>query len=81
MTNNTRQTTGLKRKTIDKYYTSEDIVNKCIKFVKDTINIQVNDICIEPSAKPINNCVQPCFINIDSTFSSLAPMARLIPIS
>ena len=50
MTNNTRQTTGLKRKTIDKYYTSEDIVNKCIKFVKDTINIQVNDICIEPSA-------------------------------
>lgn len=44
------QTTGLNRKTIDKYYTSPSIVNKCMKLVKEQINIQPNDLCIEPSA-------------------------------
>ena len=33
------QTTGLKRKTIDKFYTSLDIVNKCIELIKQHINI------------------------------------------
>ena len=46
----TIQSTGLKRKTIDKYYTSPSIVNECIKLVKENINIQPNDLCIEPSA-------------------------------
>ena len=46
----TVQTTGLKRQTIDKYYTSQNAVNKCIELVKKNIEIKDNDICIEPSA-------------------------------
>ena len=46
----TTQTTGLKRKTIDKFYTSPDIVNECIKLVEKQINIKEDDVCIEPSA-------------------------------
>ena len=46
----TMQTTGLKRKTIDKFYTSPIIVNKCINFIKQKINVQEDDLCIEPSA-------------------------------
>ena len=46
----TTQTTGLKRKTIDKFYTSPDIVNECIKLVEKQINIHEDDVCIEPSA-------------------------------
>lgn len=47
---NTMDTTGLKRNTIDKFYTSPIIANKCIEFIKKKINIQKDDICIEPSA-------------------------------
>ena len=46
----TTQTTGLKRKTIDKFYTSPSIVNECIKSINENINIQQDDLCIEPSA-------------------------------
>lgn len=42
--------TGLLRKTIDKYYTSDDAVIKCMEFVSQYIKISDNDICIEPSA-------------------------------
>ena len=42
--------TGLKREIIDKFYTSINIANKCINFIKENIDIQENDICIEPSA-------------------------------
>ena len=44
------QSTGLKRKTIDKFYTSSHIVNECMKLIKQVINIQDTDLCIEPSA-------------------------------
>ena len=44
------QTTGLKRKTIDKFYTSPSIVNECIKSINEKISIQQRDLCIEPSA-------------------------------
>ena len=44
------QDTGLKRKTIDKYYTSQSAANKCIELVKTHININNDDLCIEPSA-------------------------------
>lgn len=44
------QKTGLKRETIDKFYTKPLIVKKCIDLVKRYINIEKNDICIEPSA-------------------------------
>lgn len=43
-------TTGLKRRTIDKFYTSPIIVGKCIDLIKQKITIQDNDLCIEPSA-------------------------------
>tara|TARA_B100000508_G_C11442686_1_gene269648 strand:+ start:66 stop:887 length:822 start_codon:yes stop_codon:yes gene_type:complete len=42
--------TGLKRKTTDKFYTSEAIVNNCIDFIKQYITIHKHDLCIEPSA-------------------------------
>ena len=42
--------TGLKRETIDKYYTSPDIVKTCIDLVKENIRILPDDVCIEPSA-------------------------------
>lgn len=44
------QTTGLKRKQLDKFYTSDFIVDKCIDLIKKQINIEEDDICIEPSA-------------------------------
>jgi len=44
------KSTGLKRNTIDKFYTSPDTVQTCIQCIKDTIAIQPGDLCIEPSA-------------------------------
>jgi predicted RNA methylase len=44
------QTKGLKRNTIDKYYTKQIIVNQCIELVKKYINIKNDDLIIEPSA-------------------------------
>lgn len=44
------QTTGLNRDTHDKFYTKEVTVNWCIEFIKKYINIDKNDIIIEPSA-------------------------------
>lgn len=44
------QATGLKRETIDKFYTSQLVVNKCIELIKDNINIKEHDVCVEPSA-------------------------------
>ena len=47
---NKKQNTGLKRKTTDKFYTIPSIVDLCIKLFKKNIDIQDNDLCIEPSA-------------------------------
>lgn len=48
---NVVQTTGLKRKTIDKYYTKPSVVTECMNAVSKYLNIdKVNDLCIEPSA-------------------------------
>ena len=44
------QKKGLKRNTIDKYYTKNDIVELCLTFIKKYIKIGVNDLIIEPSA-------------------------------
>jgi len=43
-------TTGLKRNTIDKYYTKSKIVDLCIQLIKDNLFIKSNDLIIEPSA-------------------------------
>ena len=45
-----KQEKGLKRNTIDKYYTKPCAVEQCIKLVKKYINISNNDLIIEPSA-------------------------------
>ena len=42
--------TGLKRKTNDKFYTSLHVVNECINLIKDNLDIDENNLCIEPSA-------------------------------
>jgi hypothetical protein len=45
------QTTGLKRNTIDKYYTSHNVVDMCIDSMKTHLDIdKKKDLCIEPSA-------------------------------
>jgi predicted RNA methylase len=44
------QEKGLKRNTIDKYYTKSSIVKQCIELVKIHVNISNDDLIIEPSA-------------------------------
>ena len=46
----TTQTKGLKRNTIDKYYTKPNVVNNCIDLIKTHLNITKDDFIIEPSA-------------------------------
>ena len=47
---NAKQTKGLKRNTIDKYYTKDDVVTMCLKLVKQYVQIEENDLVMEPSA-------------------------------
>lgn len=42
--------TGLKRNTIDKFYTKSEIVSLCINDIKNTIEIKKDDLILEPSA-------------------------------
>lgn len=44
------QSKGLKRNTIDKYYTKDTTVNLCIELIKQHINVNYDDLIIEPSA-------------------------------
>ena len=46
----TTQEKGLKRNTIDKYYTKQCVVKNCIELVKKYIIISNDDLIIEPSA-------------------------------
>ena len=46
----TNQTTGLNRNTIDKYYTKNSVVEMCLNFVTTYIQINTDDVIIEPSA-------------------------------
>tara|TARA_Y100001970_G_scaffold39581_1_gene48746 strand:- start:566 stop:1399 length:834 start_codon:yes stop_codon:yes gene_type:complete len=41
---------GLARNTIDKFYTSKQVVKLCMEQVREHIEISKNDLCIEPSA-------------------------------
>lgn len=44
------QDTGLNRKTIDKFYTKNIVVDKCIDSIKEHLKISKDDLIIEPSA-------------------------------
>ena len=44
------QRKGLHRNTIDKYYTKSEVVELCLNLVKQHIQINTNDLIIEPSA-------------------------------
>lgn len=46
----TKQKKGLTRNTIDKYYTKDDVVTMCLDLIKTHIQIQYDDLIIEPSA-------------------------------
>jgi len=46
----TKQKKGLKRNTIDKFYTKPNVVKECIQIIKNNINILGDDLIIEPSA-------------------------------
>jgi hypothetical protein len=45
-----KQTKGLQRNTIDKYYTKNSVVDLCLNVVKQYIQINPDDLIIEPSA-------------------------------
>lgn len=45
-----KQKKGLKRNTIDKYYTKPSVVIECVELIKTHVNIDSNDLIIEPSA-------------------------------
>jgi len=72
------KTTGLKRNTIDKYYTSEQTVQSCMGFIQEHINISNTDICIEPSAG--NGSFIPAIQSVFSNhrFYDLEPENELI---
>jgi len=44
------QTTGLKRNTIDKYYTNPIVASHCISLIKTHLTVGPTDLIIEPSA-------------------------------
>lgn len=45
-----KQTKGLNRNTVDKFYTKQHVVELCLSFVKKYIQVNTNDLIIEPSA-------------------------------
>ncbi|BAT21971.1 putative DNA N6-adenine methyltransferase [Yellowstone lake mimivirus] len=45
-----KQSKGLKRNTIDKYYTKDVVVDLCLNLIKKYIQINTDDLIIEPSA-------------------------------
>jgi hypothetical protein len=45
-----QQRKGLKRNTVDKFYTKSFVVNLCMEYIRENIIFSENDIIIEPSA-------------------------------
>jgi hypothetical protein len=45
-----KQTKGLKRNVIDKFYTKPEVVDMCIQFIQHNVEIKNNDAIIEPSS-------------------------------
>jgi hypothetical protein len=44
------KTTGLTHNSIDKFYTNDNVVKLCMQYVKEYLQIDENDIIVEPSA-------------------------------
>ena len=61
---NTKQSKGLKRNVIDKFYTKPEVVNVCIHFIKDNMAFDDNDAIIEPSSGngSFIDGIKPCFM-------------------
>lgn len=68
-----KQTTGLARTKLDKYYTKPEIAEWCICQVKANISIQPSDIIIEPSAG--NGAFMECIKSLsnETIFYDLEP--------
>ena len=49
-TPDSKQTKGLNRNTIDKYYTKEEVVSLCLNMFQTNVQVDSNDLIIEPSA-------------------------------
>lgn len=64
--NQIKQKKGLKRNTIDKFYTKINVAELCIELVKQYINILPNDLIIEPSAG--NGSFIKCIKNISNNY-------------
>jgi hypothetical protein len=45
-----KQTSGLRRNTVDKFYTKPEVVKICIEFLKSYLIVNKEDLIIEPSA-------------------------------
>lgn len=50
MVSNEKQNVGLHRNSIDKYYTKGHVVDSCLNVFQDFIEINPNDVILEPSA-------------------------------
>ena len=73
-----KQLSGLKRNTIDKFYTKESVVELCVTNLKKNVNITKDDLIIEPSAgngafidtiKTLSN--NSIFLDIDPNHDSI----------
>lgn len=74
MENIRNQSSGLKRNTIDKYYTKDTIVEKCIDLIKNNIIIsKEDDLIIEPSSG------NGAFIDLIKTMSNNSKFYDLEP--
>ena len=75
-----KQKKGLKRNTIDKYYTKNEVVRDCLELFKKHIQIFENDLIIETSAgngsfikgiKLISNNCFPVLFPVVTSISSI----------
>jgi predicted RNA methylase len=67
------QTTGLKRNTIDKYYTKPNIATQCINLIKTHVTIGPTDLIIEPSAGNGAFITQIKYLSTNYKFYDLEP--------
>lgn len=67
------QQVGLKRNTIDKFYTKQEVVSVCLNYFKQFVNVNEADLIIEPSAGDGAFISEIKSICINNMFYDLAP--------